>query len=264
MLYTSNLVVGLETGLNNPDFLLKVADETNTGVEFFLHTGDCDYVRKAEMIPDWLGNRPLTTHGPFRGVEAASAEGTAEHIHMLAAYRTAFVLAKRLGSQHLVVHTHQRVIDPDEKLHRQQMCQLSIRELLTMGSAYGVGLLIENLGIQKQGVSLYDENEFLELLDAFPQAGCLIDAGHLNVAGWDAERLLRCLGPRVVGYHFHNNDGKTDSHCRILDGTLDYEHLMSLYRRYTPQADITLEYSDDHGIKPPDVIEDIRYLKAML
>ena len=61
----------------------------------------------------------------------------------------------------------------------------SIRELLDMAGQYGVRLLIENLDIQKAGVSLFDEEAFLELLERFPQAGCLIDVGHLHVAGWE-------------------------------------------------------------------------------
>ena len=88
--------------------------------------------------------------------------------------------------------------------------------------------------------------------------------GHLHVAGWNAERVLKALGKRVEGFHFHNNDGRDDTHCRITDGTLDYTEVMRLYRRYTPNADITLEYGDNHGITCDDVIEDLRTIQGML
>ena len=112
--------------------------------------------------------------------------------------------------------------------------------------------------------TLEDAVTFLELLERFPQAGCLIDVGHLHVAGWNAERVLKALGKRVEGFHFHNNDGRDDTHCRITDGTLDYMEVMRLYRRYTPKADLTLEYGDQYGITANDVIDDIRWIQNRL
>ena len=44
MIYTSNLVIGLEKGLDDPAFLKRAADETGTGVELFLHTHDTAYL----------------------------------------------------------------------------------------------------------------------------------------------------------------------------------------------------------------------------
>ena len=173
-------------------------------------------------------------------------------------------MARSLNSPHMVFHTHQRVIQAHERDEARQMCMESIRELLDLSARYGVQLLIENLDFQKKGVSLFDEDAFLELLERFPQAGCLIDVGHLHVAGWNAERVLKALGKRVEGFHFHNNDGRDDTHCRITDGTLDYTEVMRLYRRYTPNADITLEYGDNHGITCDDVIEDLRTIQGML
>ena len=264
MIYTSNLVVGLERGLDDPAFLKRAADETGTGVELFLHVHDTAYQEKMETAAQWLGNRPRTTHGPFIGVEAASPRGSKEHEHFLAAYRYAFQMARSLNSPHMVFHTHQRVIQAHERDEARQMCMESIQELLDLSARYGVQLLIENLDFQKKGVSLFDEDAFLELLERFPQAGCLIDVGHLHVAGWNAERVLKALGKRVEGFHFHNNDGRDDTHCRITDGTLDYTEVMRLYRRYTPNADITLEYGDNHGITCDDVIEDLRTIQGML
>ena len=81
MIYTSNLVIGLEKGLDDPAFLKRAADETGTGVELFLHTHDTAYLRNMEKAAQWLGDRPRTTHGPFIGVEAASPKGSQEHEH---------------------------------------------------------------------------------------------------------------------------------------------------------------------------------------
>lgn len=264
MLYTSSLVIGLENQLDDPSFLLRAADETGTGLELFLHAHHPTYDAQLDRAQAWLGQRPRTMHGPFIGVEAASPKESASHAHMLDAYRRAFENAKKLESSRIVFHTNQRVIEAAEKAQAQEMCIASIRELLAMAGEYGVQLLIENLGIQKRGVCLFDEEEFLQLIDRFPQAGCLIDMGHLHIAGWNAERVLSALGSRVIGYHFHNNDGVNDEHRRITDGTLDYASVMALYRRYTPEAGITLEYGDAYGITWQDVVEDLRFVQGML
>lgn len=58
MIYTSNLVIGLERGLDDPAFLKRAADETGTGVELFLHTHDTAYLRNMEKAAQWLGDRP--------------------------------------------------------------------------------------------------------------------------------------------------------------------------------------------------------------
>ena len=59
MIYTSNLVIGLERGLDDPAFLKRAADETGTGVELFLHTHDTAYLRNMEKAAQWLGDRPI-------------------------------------------------------------------------------------------------------------------------------------------------------------------------------------------------------------
>lgn len=260
--YISNLVVGLEKGLDNHELLLEAAApfQGQVGIEFFLHDYDPGYLGKTPAIPTWLGELPAAAHGPFIGVEAASYPGTPEQERLLEAYRYGFETAAKLRCPHLVFHTHQRVIPKEEKPALMEACRQNIRHLLDMGRAQGVQLLIENLGIQKTGVSLFDQKEFVALLKEFPKAGCLIDTGHLNVAGWNVEETLAALGERIVGFHLHNNDGVHDSHRRIHDGTFDHDLFFALYRKYTPFADLTLEYGDAYGITAPMLQEDVRYV----
>jgi len=264
VLYVSNLVVGLDRGLEDPALLARAADAVNGGVEFFLHTHSPLYLERVKAIPKWLDGRPCTTHGPFIGVEATSEPGTASYDHMIASYAYAFETAAQLGSRHMVFHTNQCVIYPESKAEAQRRCKDVIHRLIEMGGRHRITLLIENLGIQKRGVCLFDEAEFLALLEEVPQAECIIDVGHLHVAGWDAQHVLSALGGRITAYHFHNNNGVDDSHCRICDGTFDYDAFMRLYRQYTPNADITLEYGDNHGITLSQIVEDLQYIRQRM
>lgn len=261
-IYISNLVVGLEKGLDDHSFLLEAIApfQGKVGIEFFLHDHNPAYIQKTQAIPMWLGDIPRATHGPFIGVEAASYAGTPEHARLLEAYRYGFETAAKLHSAHLVFHTHQKIISQEEKPALMEACRRNIRQLLEIGKAQGVGLLIENLGLQKKGVNLFDQHEFVELLNEFPDAGCLVDTGHIHIAGWNVEGLLSSLGERIVGYHLHNNDGVYDSHKRLRDGTFDHDRFFELYRKYTPSADLTLEYGDHHAVTIPMLQDDVRYV----
>ena len=65
MIYTSNLVIGLEKGLDDPAFLKRAADETGTGVELFLHTHDTAYLRNMEKAAQWLWGQAPHYARPF-------------------------------------------------------------------------------------------------------------------------------------------------------------------------------------------------------
>ncbi len=258
-LYVSNLVAGLDTGLDDTDLLLHAVSPFHgqAGIEFFLHTHSQRYMSLMENVPSWLKDLPAAAHGPFIGIEATSPQGTQEQAKLLEAYSYAFTMARRLKSRHLVVHTHQRVIRLEEKEQAQRDCRNNLALLAKMGDREGVALAIENLGIQHQGVSLFDQEDFLKLLVSFPKAGCLIDTGHLLVAGWDMERVLSALSGQICGYHLHDNGSQQDSHYRMGKGRFDFASFFKLYRRYTPNADITLEYGDGQGITAEQISSDL-------
>lgn len=260
MFFISNLAAGLENSLNDPSFLLEAVKPFNgkAGIEFFLHYHDPLYRAKMERVGQWLGDLPRTVHGPFLGVEATSEKGTPGYDFLFEAYGWALCEAEKLGCNEMVFHTHQRVIEAGEKECAQQACMENLTKLLALGREHGVTLLIENLGIQKKGVSLFDEEEFISLVRAIPHAGCLIDTGHLNVAGWNTAHVLEALSGRICGYHLHNNDGCSDSHRPIGDGTFDYPAFYDLYRRFTPGAHLTLEYGDGPAIRPAVLAADLR------
>lgn len=259
MFYISNLAAGLENSLDHPSFLLDAVKPFagRAGVEFFLHYHDRAYRARMEEAGNWLGELPRTVHGPFLHVEATSLPGAEGWTYLFEAYRWAFAVAQSLGCGHMVFHTHQRVIQAEDKARAQQACMANLEKLAAIGREYGVTLLIENLGIQKQGVSLFDEDEFISLVRAFPQAGCLIDTGHLNVAGWRTDRVIEALADRICGYHLHNNDGCLDSHRPIGSGTFDFPAFYRLYARLTPQADLTLEYGDGPAVTSGTLAADL-------
>ncbi len=261
-IYISNLIAGLEQGLDCPRLLLDMTEPFHgaVGIEFFIHTCSGTYMEKTEQIQRWMGTLPTALHGPFRFVEATSAPRTPEYETLLTAYGQAFRLARRLHCDHLVFHSNECFVKAEEKQRLQAQCLANIETLILRARPYGVRLLLENLALPSKGTPLFDLKEYISLFHRFPEADCLIDIGHLAVARWDMETVIPALAPRIRGYHLHNNDGIRDSHSRIGDGIIDYNRFFRLYRTYTPHADLTLEYGDDHGISVEDVQEDVWYV----
>lgn len=116
-------------------------------------------------------NRPRTTHGPFIGVEAASPRGSKEHEHFLAAYRYAFQMARSLNSPHMVIHTHQRVIQAHERDEARQMCMESIRELLDLSTRYGCSFSLKTWIFRRRGCPSLTRTPFWNCWNAFPKPG---------------------------------------------------------------------------------------------
>ncbi len=98
------------------------------------------------------------------------------------------------------------------------------------------------------------------LLDIIDKVGsnnlklCL-DTGHINaysdvcVGDW-----LRECKDRVTHFHLHNNDGKTDLHNPLENGTIDMPNFFDDAFTFCPQASFTLEI--------PDCASSVNWLKA--
>lgn len=261
-IYVSNLVVGLEQGLDRPEFLLDTAEPFNNavGIEFFIHTYSERYMDKLKHVREWTGKLPLAFHGPFKTVEATSSPGTEEYSWFEDSYIRALQIVRAFGGKHIVFHDHERFVRPEEKAALQRRCLENMRTLEQKAMSFGVRLFLENLALPIKGTPIFDQDEYMELFERFPSSGCLIDVGHLAVAGWDMEKVIYTLRGRIEAYHLHNNDGKADRHCRIGKGVISYEEFFRLYRRYTPKADLTLEYGDGQGITVGQIKEDLGYV----
>ena len=55
--------------------------------------------------------------------------------------------------------------------------------------------------------------------------------GHAHANGWDLVKLIASLSDKIVCYHLHDNDGTTDSHSAVGDGTIDFSAVMAAVRR---------------------------------
>lgn len=264
-IFVSNLAAGIEEALDHPQLLLDMVKpfHPKVGIEFFIHTFSPHYMEQISHIKTWIKNLPMAFHGPFCFVEATSPPGTAEYETFIHAYDQAFSLVSRFGPHHMVFHSNECFVRPEQKQELQTQCLSNIDMLIRRAKPYGVTLLLENLALPSKGTPLFDMEEYISLFERFPQADCLIDVGHLNVAGWDMKTVIQSLGSRIKGYHLHDNDGVNDSHLRIGHGSIDYNRFFKLYRTVTPLADLTLEYGDHNHITVEDIRQDIAFISEL-
>ena len=78
------------------------------------------------------------------------------------------------------------------------------------------------------------------------------------------ERVMERLKDKIAAYHIHNNNGYNDNHDRIRNGNLDFDEFLKCYKKYTPDADLVIEYGKQCYDDNEGIIEDINYIKKYL
>jgi len=217
-------------------------NEPDIGVELLAFTHDYSYWKLLCGVLEKL-TCPVTFHGPYIGIEGTSVAGTDAWRFLMDSYKRVFLLAKDYGARHVVYHATQLGFPLDKLEKMRTVAEQNMSEILNMAEEAGVRVLIENLPRPYGGNPLYGNEAYADFFTRHPGVNSLIDLGHVNLNGTDISSFLQQHGERVKAYHFHNNDGVSDLHRDIHSGTFPYADFMPLYKQYTPQADIVLEYS---------------------
>lgn len=262
--YMSYFISSLIKGMNQMEELTSWIDTKpfeNLGVEMIAFTHDEHYWLRIRKILESI-TCPVSFHGPYIGVEATSKKGTREYEWLLESYERVFALAKEYCVKHVVFHYTQLGFDnPIELEQARQNSSENIDTLLKLAKQYQVNMLIENIAFPKDKLPLYNNEEYSDIFTTRSEALSIIDIGHGHINKMDMEAFLREHSDRVKAYHFHNNNGILDQHNSIMDGTFDYIKFSSLYKKYTPDADIVLEYEPHTKLSQLQLIMELRFLE---
>lgn len=231
------------------------------GVEVFPEWQLTRYEGAQRQALPWLKGRPITLHGPYWDIDPCFAPTEPEFALFLKYWRKTLALAAQLKARYVVYHLYNHHFAPWEREEKYAAAMTALRTVRELAKEYGVALAIENTETDHTGAcNLLTQQEYVALVRS---SGCaaMIDVGHASCAGWDVPQLIAQLTDRIEGYHLHNNDGRSDSHHRILNGALDMERTVSAICRHTPAAALTLEYNPRLGISNEEVWEDIQWLR---
>ncbi len=264
--FISTLVASVYHQNNNFDEVARTINDwqdDSIGAEMVAFTHDANYWQRLNDVLPAL-TCPLTCHGPWIGTEVTAAPESEDGKWLIAAYQKVFDMAQRYKFRHVVVHYSQlHFADENSRKLAQQHAYSNLETLLNMAHRLGVNMVIENLCQAPSGLHLFTNEEYEDIFKRFPEANAIIDIGHANVNGLDVERFLATYGERVTSFHLHNNDGKNDNHCDIHNGTYDVPQFMKWAKKYTPEANMVLEYEPHVNKTLTELREEIEELKCM-
>jgi len=85
--------------------------------------------------------------------------------------------------------------------------------------------------------------------DAFPQLCYTFDTGHANVTSLTPSQFLQQLGVDRIGIaHVHDNDGHTDQHRSLADGTTNWNDFVDTYLSLGSQFPLMLELGEPEAL----------------
>lgn len=160
-----------------------------------------------------------TIHAPSRGVNLASL---LEPVRKASVEVTmsCFSLAAQVGAG-VVVHPGYCAW-PHERVEAERQFHRSLLELKQSAADLSVSFYVENMG---------DWNYFLlKTADELPlieDAGFALDVGHAH----QNHALAGFLEARIDHVHLHDNDGTTDAHAPVGEGTINFSTVMEAVRR---------------------------------
>lgn len=227
--------------------ILRGCGDFSLGVELATSWTYPEFDALLEKQVETFRHVPVTLHAPF--VEICGVEGSDEERRMRAEFEKAFRWYHLFGATSMVMHTHEKRVSPAERPWMQQRAEAVILQTAERARAEGIRLTVENVGYPFQGNALFTQAEFTGLFCRLPEdVGALVDTGHAMANGWDIPEMVRTMGSRIRGYHLHNTDGLHDLHRPLYEPGWRYtadevDALLRCIRRYTPDADLILEYA---------------------
>lgn len=242
------------------DVLDLVEDTNGVGIEIFPMFKDQRFMQLLKENLDRINQYPTSLHGPYFNIEHSAEKGTAEYDFAVAEFKEVLDLSQATQGSHIVYHYNNKMITADNKSQTIVVGRENLMELNELAKTFGTPILFENTGVNIRKNNLFTEAEFIEEARLIPN-DVLLDVGHANANGWNIPNLIEQLQDKIKVYHLNNNFSKDDDHLRILEGHIDYKELAALYNKFTPDADLVLEYGDGvmHDIE--GIAQDVRYLQ---
>ncbi len=233
------------------DFGIEIQIEF--GTEFYWKTN------LAKVMKDRTGG--LSIHGQFVDIDL-SADDLDEN-EVFDYYRWAFGMYKKYNAEHFTIHPDGKLTAPateEEIAHRRENAIRRIQKLADIAEQEGVHLLVENLRPKGYGM-IFDCDSFIELFDRIKNVDCLIDTGHMYLSGWDFTKVLSSLNDKIKAYHINDNSGVDDDHWPVGKGYIQWGRFFEDYKKYTPDAEMVLEYK---GVTVPQIVASARLICDLL
>lgn len=201
------------------------------------------YEERMDELVEKLKGYPVSyaVHSPVWNFNLTASSGYIRQATRKA-YEDSIVFAHKLSASHVVLHPGFADIPHEDKEYMKSLAKEAIRELAHFNEAYGIDLLMENVGNEKASIFTMEEYEaFLE--DLPEKVKYIVDIGHGNITQWDMPKLIKGLGSRLKAFHINDNDGERDIHLAIYEGNVPWSEIFTAIKEEGRPYDLILEYN---------------------
>lgn len=186
-------------------------------------------------------NAVYSVHTPIWDMNLTSENAQARRA-ALEAYQNSIAFAASIGAEHVVLHPGFCYAPVFDKKIARQRAKEAIEALCGWNEKYGELLLVENVG--NPGTSIFTQEEYVGFIRSFDGAvGSLLDIGHAHLCGWGLPEVISGLKSYLFAVHLHDNDGKSDSHLPMGDGSIQWPTVFQALRDCNPELRLVLEYN---------------------
>ena len=203
----------------------------------------------------------LSLHGPYTNIGAlvdVRYEGAiAEHLE-------AVEVAKTLGARTYTLHggwVESKYSTDELYSNSRQRVMHALERILDIAGPVKICLENQNNAERDKFKTNCLVSDLQWYGDLLPELCFTFDTGHANVIkSFTPTQFLQQLGPDRIGIaHVHDNDGNTDQHKGLADGTTDWNEFMETYFNLGSQFPLMLELGE-----PEDLLSSQRILHESL
>jgi sugar phosphate isomerase/epimerase len=226
---------------------LVLRDRVNP--ELYLSTTDLLELDRPELkrVRDDLSLAGLscTIHGPYMDLSIGAFDPEIRSISQKRILQSLEV-ASYLHAKTLVLHPGYTSFKYSEVLEDWlRNCESLLTEVGLGGGKSGIMFALENTFESSPEVLC----RLVDRLDPEVFGHCF-DIGHFNVfARGDLLSWLRRVKGRLVELHLHDNDGASDQHLAIGEGTADFSSLFSGLAETLDSLVLTVEAHEESGVR---------------
>lgn len=220
-----------EIGLEIIEFGIGfVLDKEDNGLnDYYKRMGQC------------IDNRSLSLHGPFLDLNPASFDSLVRNA-TLKRYNQAYDIAKRLGADRIVFHSCYY----EGIYFKESYVKNSINFWKDFFADKD-----DNIKIHIENVLEKDMDHLIEVIDGVSNKNLSVcfDIGHANCySNKPVEEWITRLGTRIGHIHIHNNDGISDSHNGLNNGTIDIKSIFYNIKKYCNNPSMTIEVNNYYEV----------------
>jgi sugar phosphate isomerase/epimerase len=199
----------------------------------FIETFDYERISNLRGLSEEFGIT-LSLHTPFTVNPADKIPAISDA--SIAYLKRCVSVAHELDATHVTTHVGYCLGVKPSKQKALTRLAANLKQVLQDCRKLDVNLAIENVNPMPKGSELFYLGDSIEECDYLlselesPYLNLCLDIGHANTNEGPLAYIQK-FGNKIVNVHFHDNNGKTDDHCDVGEGTVPWKKVAESLKR---------------------------------